>query len=326
MAYKVNGTGTEEAMQQGSRTIERVRDALRQERIGVTVAVPSYGEGPGIIPTLVSLWDGMVQLGVPDAAMFLSDSSPDSATVDAACQWASSAGCRLMVDHSDRRRSLKQALNVALAFCETDVVAVTNADVVVPAASLAYLLEPICALQSADVVAGVAAPDRSVKDVRHRAGAFQLNVVRRLVRTGGSSLRAEGALWAAHRRFYADWRFPIGQGSVADDVELARAVEARGFRGLAVADAVVLKVPPGTIRDFCLQTRRFYFATADDRPAVRSGAEWRAFGTEATRDPLGALLYVAYRGVAAVTARRWAQSAHSELWEPSMSTKRGTIR
>ena len=95
---------------------------------------------------------------------------------------------------------------------------------------------------------------------------------------------------------------------------------------MTVADAVVLKVPPGTIRDFCLQTRRYYFATADDRPAVRSRAEWKAFGAEAARDPLGAVLYGAYRGIAAVTARRWAKSAHSEFWEPSMSTKRGTIR
>jgi hypothetical protein len=234
--------------------------------------------------------------------------------------------CRLLVDHSDERRSLKQALNVALASCDTDVVVVAVVDVLVPAASLAYLVEPICALHCADVVVGVAAPDPAVTGLRHRAGAFQLDVVRRLVRTGDSSMRAEGALWAAHRRFYTQWRFPIGQSSVADDVELARAVEAGRFRGVTVADAVVFKVPPGTISDFCLQTRRSYFATADERPAVRSSVEWKAFGAESARDPLGAALYCAYRAVAAVTARRWARSAHSETWEPSMSTKRGTIR
>lgn len=313
-------------MSQDGCTIERVRDVLRQEAIGITVVVPSYGEGQGIVPMLASLWDGMVQLGVSEAAVFLSDSSPDSTTVNAARQWALTVGCQLVVDHSDDRRSLKQALNVALDACQTDVVVVANADVVVPAPSLANLIEPICATRSADVVVGVAAPDPSVNGLRYRAGAFQLNVVRRLVHNGDSPIRAEGALWAAHRRFYALWRFPIGRGSVADDVELTRAVEAGGFRGLAVADAVVLKVPPGTVRDFCLQTRRFYFATAEDRPAVRSCAEWAAFGGEAARDPLGAVLYGAYRGVAAVTARRWARSAHSETWEPSLSTKRGTTR
>jgi hypothetical protein len=326
VANEATGAETEETMQEDDRTIGRVRDALRQERIGVTVVVPSYGEGSGIVPTLASLWEGMVRLGLEDAPVLLSDSSPDSGTVDAARQWASAASCRLVVDHSTERRSLKQALNVALACVETDVVVVAVADVVVPSASLACLIEPICVLHSADVAVGVSASDPSVKGLRHRAGAFQLDVVRRLVRTGGSSMRAEGALWAAHRRFYAQWQFPIGQGSVSDDVEVARAVEAGRFRGVTVADAVVFKVPPGTIRDFCLQTRRWYFASADDRPAVRSTAEWKAFGAEAVRDPLGSTLYVTYRLVAAVTARRWARSAHSETWEPSMSTKRGTIR
>lgn len=85
-------------------------------------------------------------------------------------------------------------------------------------------------------------------------------------------------------------------------------------------------MPPGTIRGFCLQTRRWYFASADDRPAVRSSVQWKASGAEAGRDPLGAAAYSACRVVAAVTAKRRARSAHSETWEPSMSTKRGTIR
>lgn len=77
------------------------------------------------------------------------------------------------------------------------------------------------------------------------------------------------------------------------------------------------------MKDFCLQTRRSYHATRDDRPAVRGLGEWRAFGAEALGDPLGAVLYGAYRGYAAVSARRWEAAAHGETWEPSMSTKRG---
>ena len=93
-----------------------------------------------------------------------------------------------------------------------------------------------------------------------------------------------------------------------------------------MADAVVVKVLPGTIRDFCMQTRRSYFATAGDRSAVRSSTEWKAFAAEAGQEPLGAALCGADRAVAAVTARAWARPAHSETWEPSTSTKRGTIR
>jgi hypothetical protein len=84
VADEVKGTEMNQAMPDASRTIERVRAVLRQESIGVTVVVPSYGEGSGIVPTLASLWDGMVQLGLQHASILLSDSSPDHATVDAA--------------------------------------------------------------------------------------------------------------------------------------------------------------------------------------------------------------------------------------------------
>lgn len=154
----------------------------------------------------------MVQLGLQHVPVLLSDSSPDQGTVDAASEWASTAGCRLVIDHSDKCRSLKQALNMASASCETDVTVVTVADVVVSPARLGHLIQPICVLDSADVVHGVAASDPSVTGLRHRADAFQLDTVPRLTRTGGSSMRAKGALWAAHRRFYAKWRFPIASG------------------------------------------------------------------------------------------------------------------
>lgn len=307
-------------------TVDRVRAALSRRDVSVTTVVPSYCEGAGIVVTLDSLWDGMAAIGLERAAIFLSDSSPEPVTVDAARAWAMAAGCRLIVDHSNDRRSLKQALNVALAAVRTDLVVVTNADVVLPRASLAHLLAPFLVADPVDVVVGVAAPDPSVTGLSRRAGAFQLRAVQRLVEMSGPVMRAEGAFWSAHRRFYRSFRFPIGQGSVADDVELVKAVQERGCRGVTVPAAVVFKVPPGTVRDFCLQTRHFYYATAGSRRAGRSRPELRAFVDEARRDPLGAVLYSIYRGISAGTAWHWAQAAHAELWEQSTSTRREPVR
>jgi len=309
-------------MQSDNQVIEQARTLMRQKQLSVTLVVPSYGEGDGIVATLASVWDGMVQLGLHHEVIFLSDSSPDDATVDAAREWASSVSCQLTVDHSDRRRSLKQALNVALEACRTDLVVVTNADVVLPAPSLAHLIVTLCGGEPTDVVAGLAGADPSARELRYRAGRFQLQVVGRLVRSAAPGMRAEGALWGAHRRFYAQWRFPIGSGSIADDVEQARGVQASGFRGRTAVDALVYKVPPGSVRDFCLQTRRSFHAIGGDDPVRRGLDQWRAFATEAVRDPIGATLYGAYRMVAAVSARRWAESANSETWEPSLTTKR----
>lgn len=281
-----------QTIQDVSRTIEHVRERLTRQGTSVTVVAASYRERPGIVSTSASLSEGMQQLGLEYAQVFLSDSPPDDTTVDAASLWASAAGCPLVVDHSSERWSPKQALNVALASCGTDVVAGTNADIVVPAANLVHLVDPICTPHSGDVVVGVATPNPSLNGVRHRAWAFRVNAVRGLMANlSGSSIRAQGALWAAHRQFYAQWQFQIGRASITDDVDLACAVEARRSLGLTVADAGVFKVPPGTIRDFYLQTRRPYFAMSATRPSARNRAEWRAFGAEPARDPLGAVPY-----------------------------------
>jgi len=299
-------------MQSDNQVIQQARTLMRQKQLSVTLVVPSYGEGDGIVATLASVWDGMVQLGLHHEVIFLSDSSPDDATVDAAREWASSVSCQLMVDHSDRRRSLKQALNVALEACRTDLVVVTVTDVVLPAPSLAHLIVTLCGGEPTDVAVGLAGADPSAKELRYRAGRFQLQLVSRLVRSAAPGMRAEGA----------QWRFPIGSGSIADDVALARGVQVGGFRGRTAVDALVYKVPPGSVRDFCLQTRRFYYAISGDDPVRHGLDQWWAFAAEAVRDPIGAALYGAYRTVAAVSAQRWAESANSETWEPPLTTKR----
>lgn len=69
-----------------------------------------------------------------------------------------------------------------------------------------------------------------------------------------------------------------------------------------------------------------YHASATERPVVRGLVEWRAFCAEAAVDPIGALLYVAYRGLAAVTSPYWARLACTETWGPSLTTKRQATR
>ena len=55
VADEVKGTEVKQSMPDARRTIRRVRAVLRQERIGITVMEPSYGEGSGIVPILASL-------------------------------------------------------------------------------------------------------------------------------------------------------------------------------------------------------------------------------------------------------------------------------
>jgi len=307
-------------------SISRARDLLSEVQPAITFAIPSYNEGPGIVPTLQSLWSGMKALGLSEAPIFISDSSDDLRTVDAARSWADTAGASVELDHSNVRRSPKEALNVVLANVSTDLLVVTNADVLVPTPSLAALLRSLLEPPMPRVVVGVADADPRYRSWRHRAGAFQLHAVRRTVELHPPAIRAEGAFWGAWQEFYRTFRYAVGSGSITDDVELAREVTRRHIVSATSPEAIVYKVPPSSSRDFALQLLRWYRAS-DHGIAASSNELWlklRVFGTQSIRDPLGSVLYSSYVAYAKARRHAFATCAETEYWEPSLSTKRST--
>lgn len=303
-------------------SLDQVRRLLTARSVTVTFGVSAYNEGAAIVATLDSLWAGMQELGLDASPLLLSDSSSDPSTVQAAEEWARSTSANLVIHHSDSRRSLKAALNVILNNCHSDLLVVTVGDVVIPTSSLVVLLGTLLSEQHPDVVVGVSWPDPSIRGLRYRAGAWQLRVVQKLAALApADEVRAEGALWGASRGFYEKFRYPEGSGSIYDDIELQRAVVAGGYRGANASSALVYKIPPGTLRDFCLQTRRYYCATGD-RAHKRTKRDWLALISNAGRDPVGAVLYCVYRCYAALFAQQFALSTNTEVWESSITTKR----
>lgn len=290
----------------------------------VSIAIPAYNEGAGIVATLASLWAGMGPLGLATAPIVLSDSSTDTSTVDAASQWARSSGAVLRIDRSTTRRSLKQALNAVLDQVDTDLLIVTVADVIVPPASLAALIEKLVNDPQPRVVVGVADADPAYRAWRYRAGAFQLRAVRQMVERNPPPMRAEGAFWGAWRDFYQTFRFPENSGSVADDIELWRAVAATGIPSATEPLAVVLKVPAGSPHDFALQLLRWHHASgygAAASPHELIAKAW-TFCRLAIDEPVGATLYATYAAYARLRRRSLAPETHTELWSPALSTKR----
>lgn len=131
---------TEGIAVQSSYTIEQLRSRLAEEEPSITFIIPAYREGKTILRTLESLYRGMLALGIARSPIFLSDSTPDDTTVEAAEGWAKATGAYLVVNHSYIRRSPKAALNVALDYCDTDLIVTTNADAVISKHSLSGLL------------------------------------------------------------------------------------------------------------------------------------------------------------------------------------------
>jgi glycosyltransferase involved in cell wall biosynthesis len=294
-----------------------LREHLRN--VSVSVGIPAFNEGPGIVHTLKSLFASLKHLGLADAPVILSDSSETSSTVDACRAWANEKGMRLVVDRSERRRSEKEARNVLMARASSDILIQIDADVVVPPGSLSHMLFCLTEPPTPQVAVGIAGPDPQFCGRKHKAGAWQLEVTRRYASwLPDDAVRAEGACWGAWQSFYRDFRFPLGRDSPHADVCLARHAAAEGIPTRNCWRAVVYKVPPGTLNDFFLQTQRWYAATD---PRTRALRELGAAALEAALDPFGAAMYARARIWSARQQRR-RRTRWREDWEVTQSTKR----
>jgi hypothetical protein len=300
----------------GSEDLTHLREMLR--RVSVTFAMPSYEEGPGIAVALEALQRAKQHVGLVDAPVLVSDSSPTKVTIDAARKWAEQSGAQVRIDHSANRRSLKQALNAILDATGSEFLVVTVADVTVTPAGLADLLAPLVSDAPPDLVIGASLPDPTVRSLAHRAGAWQTRAVWRAVAAlPSTAVRADGAFWAMGRRFIDEYRFPVGSGSIADDAELARALRAGAYRARSMPSAVAYRVPPGSFADFCARLERSRVANPEHR---RFSTEYAAALAEAISDPLGAVLYTVQRLRIGVSRR--GRTPITETWQPDLSTKR----
>lgn len=291
-----------------------------EPRPTLTIGIPSYNEGGGILPTLRSLWAGLVDMERQDTLIFISDSSDSTATVRAAETWSRGASARCEISHSDTRRSLKEALNVILNRAQSDLLVCVTADVLVPPDSLRALLRHLTGEPGCDVAIGSTLPDRRGRGLASRASAWQLKVVHRIAeKLPPSAIRAEGAFWGAWREFYAAFRYRIGEGSIADDVQLAEALVHGAWKVHSAADAAVLKLPASSLRDFAVTTLRS--SVANSRDAEVPGKVSAALA-EARSDPLGAACYGLARAYTASKRRSLLRSVTTEYWEVATTTKR----
>jgi hypothetical protein len=297
---------------------------------GSTIAfgVTAYNDGEAILPTLRSLWSAMSALELNGSAVILSESYdvPTLSCEKFAREWADTAGVRLQINSSARRRSLKEALNTVFDQAQADVLVVVVDDVLVPSESLAILLRHLYDLPRPVAAIGSTLPDPEFSGLRRKAGAWQLRAVTRAARLSrqvidSRSFRAEGAFWGVWRAFYATYRFPLGSGSIHDDVEFTSALIERGYACRNAADAHVYKVPAQTLLDLCSGTVRGRVALPG---RTRQRAEYAAAVIETARDPLGAFLYGMSRLWCRLTYKRRLRDSSSEQWRVSKTTKRKT--
>jgi hypothetical protein len=258
--------------------------------------------------------------------LVLSDSSPEDNVSNEARQWADQVGCKLVIDHSSSRRFVKEALNVALSkkeVADADLVIVTNDDVEFDRDCVSNLLRALSDDDRAKIAVGTVLPDPRFVGGRRRAGAWQMDVVARIAQMlPGNTARAEGAIWATRGSFAGTYRYPIGSGNIADDVELLNYISQNNFVALNVPEAVVYKIPPLGFLEFALQTQRFRTASRSSYgPSPSPSVKLRAFLINLMESPLGALFYVAYRILLSTGLGRKSTTS-KENWDRASSTFR----
>ena len=293
----------------------------------LVVVIPTYSSpGSSILPTLNSLEVSVRTWTSEPYTLVLSDSSPTDEVRKQCRSWAEKTGCTLVVEHSSHRLWIKEALNVAFSRHEVtgaDFVVVTNDDVLLDTNAVSRLLDALKANGDASIAVGCARPDQNFSRGFARAGAFQLRAGARLAtKLPLFRARAEGALWATRGPFVGSFRYPIGEGSISDDVELQEYILRNGLLALNVSQAIAYKVPPASFRDFASQNRRSMFAAA--RSSVAKGSKMlklRAFVIEIAHDPLGALHYLSFRLLLKIGVGK-DPKALTEQWERSTSTFR----
>jgi len=292
----------------------------------LVVVLPTYAPGASILPTLTSLHTSVRAYSDQPYNLVLSDSSPDENICDQARTWADQSGCRLVIDHSSSRRYVKEALNAALSKSEVadaDIVIFTNDDVEFDVNCVSNIVRSLSEDTVATIAVGSVLPDPRFRGGGRRAGAWQMDVVAEIARRLPSTAsRAEGAIWATRGSFAGVYRYPIGSGSIADDVELQEYVSKHNVVTLNVPGAVVYKIPPLGFLEFALQTQRFRTASRTAKgvalsPLVKS----QAVLVSLAKSPLGALQYLAYR-IALSSGFGKRSTTDKENWNRASSTWR----
>ena len=266
----------------------------------LAVVIPSYASGASILPTLNSLHKSVRAWSDESYTLVLSDSSPDHDICVQVRGWSAQVGCTLVIDHSDQRRIIKEALNVAFSKKEVataDIVIVTNDDVVVDVNCISEIVRALSENADAVIAVGCVLPDPLHATGRRSAGAWQMELVTRIARYQGPNVfRSEGALWGTRGQFAGNYRHPIGSGNIADDVELRDFVKQSNLGALNVHQAVVYKIPASGFSEFALQTHRSQFSLkTSNKVAVARATKLRAIAQGIIGSPRGASKYFAHQ-------------------------------
>ncbi|HEY6798690.1 MAG TPA: glycosyltransferase family 2 protein [Kineosporiaceae bacterium] len=227
----------------------------RPERAPVSVIVPAYNEGKGILATVTSL----VEATSPDGEIIVVD---DGSTDDTA-RIVAEAGLPRVSLITQRNGGKPSALNTGLAAARHELVVMVDADTVVQRDAVDALVRAAVAAPDIGAVSGnVKVANRSslLTCWQHLEFVSGFNLDRRLYDLIRMTPTVPGALGIFRRSALAVID-GVSSATVAEDTDLTLALQAAGFRVVYEPEAIAYTEAPRTVRQLANQRFRWTYGT-----------------------------------------------------------------
>lgn len=274
-------------------------------KASIGIVIPAYNEQANLARLIQQIldepWDDALML---DRIIIVDDYSDDD-TLRIAEDMAGKHDVVSVLRHG--QRSGKNAgIRDGITACRSDAVVILDADVRLGSRSLTTMLHALASDLSLSAAACLLLP-LPARSWRERASRFQALFVAEIGRIGHGSLTKVYALKAAAIKGL------VVPDSTYDDLYIPRWMRMRGYRYAVCPQATAYFRPARGVRDFAKQTIRYYRAARALEVALPGRVPslnsrrivTRALSRAVCQEPLGFILYVAWRSLIVVTPSTW---------------------
>lgn len=294
------------------------------DKTSVTIVIPAFNEQSNIAYITRQVLDEPWGDGFALDEVIIVDDCSEDRTQEITADLARADGRVRVIRHA-QRGGKNAGMRTGLSASRSPIVVFLDADVRLGAQCVTKMVALLRDNSSLTAASCILEP-LSARSWHERASRFQLLLVAELGRLGHGSLARVYSL-----RTVATSGLALPD-TVYDDIYILRWLRNYGYRYALQTDATAYVRAAHGLRDFAKQTiRTWRAAEALDRllpdktpPAERRGrgVVARALGRAIAREPMGFVLYTAWRGIVTVTpTKMWLPVIDHSRYDTSISTK-----
>lgn len=223
---------------------------MKPKQPTITIGIPTYEAGESLVATLTSIY-GQSTTDSITRILLVVDGGILPTSIETAIRHP-----KLQIIRKEKREGQSARINQIFSLADSDLVVLTNDDVVWEHTALEALLSAH-SKQDADLfcAAMIPLPDTSMMQYILEPGVRMTREIARRWNNGDNYLSCNGRLIALNKRIYKTIRLPAQLWN--NDAYIYLRVKQLGHRCRFVEDAHCLYKVPQTLREHLRQTRKF---------------------------------------------------------------------